>query len=151
MRDGAILPKAAREHTRQEPPPIITNTKASARLPLRKQAPMILVMSGVLFVFAFTLVAQTANCARAAKDISAITKSLKEVRLDNEALRGELYDLESGERIAREAEYSLGMVEPPNALRYVVPPEIPERTVTASAPAADESWVNAALQRIRGY
>jgi cell division protein FtsB len=112
---------------------------------------MILVMCGVLFVFAFTLVAQTANCTRAAKLISELTRDLKEARLDNEALKRDISELESGERIAREAVFTLGMVEPPNTLRYVVVPDIPAKDEPQVVTAESESWVRIALKTLGGY
>jgi cell division protein FtsB len=149
LADGAILPESARESVEKAAGAVIPGRLPV--VPLRKQAPMILVMCGALSVFGFTLVAQTANCSRAAKEISALTRQIKEIRLDSEALRKEISELESGERIAREAVFTLGMVDPPGTLRYVTPPEIPRGEDPPAVQARSESWVTIALRALGGF
>ncbi|GHU68219.1 hypothetical protein FACS1894184_09670 [Clostridia bacterium] len=147
--DGAILPESARESVEA-----VADAVIPGKLPvvsLRKQAPLILIMCGVLCVFAFTLIAQMANCTSAAKEVSKLTSKIKEVRLDNEGLKREITDLDSGERIAREAVYTLGMVEPPNVLRYVTMPDIPDDPEPVTVQAQSDSWVTTALRALGGF
>jgi hypothetical protein len=148
MADGGILPASARATVEGVAGAVIPGRLPV--VPLRKQAPMILVMCGALSVFAFTLVAQTANCSRAAKEVSALAKAVKEVRLDSEALLKEISELESGERVSREAVFTLGMVDPPSSPRYVSLPEIPARQEPPVVQAQPESWVTTALRALGG-
>ncbi|GHU71240.1 hypothetical protein AGMMS49992_04910 [Clostridia bacterium] len=147
--DGAMLPGSAREAAKESIPAAVIPGKLPV-LPLRKQAPMILVMSAVIFVFAFTLISQTANCTRAAKDVSTLNAKIHTLRLQNEQLSQEIASLESAVRIEREAQFTLGMVEPPYNLRYVSVPEIIRADEPPVVAADSESWIKTALRALGG-